>query len=154
MSGRLQSLFLLGLALLKTLLLRLGVQSGGVRRFKEVYGVEGILNTTPFEHSVLRRASACTACGRCDADQGVRIARSRVGYRGMMAFALSGSRSLTDSRASAQLISELDLSEFAAAEQLCPRAVPLVDLARLVRGHAARLESDLGLGGSGDHLTS
>ena len=142
-----QSFFLLGLALIKTLLLRLAPAKNPVERFNSVYGKEGILSVLPVEAAVLKRAGTCTACGRCDRDQAERVKRTRVGYRGMMAFALGGARSLTDAPASALVISELTEDEIARAEALCPQGVPLLDLSRLVRHHARRIHERTGGGG-------
>lgn len=137
MFARLTALFLLALGLAKTLLLRFD-RSSALLGFRERYGSDEILGITREESVVLSQAGACTACGRCDQDEGARVARSEVGYRGMMAFVLSGTRSLTDYGAAARSISELPESAFEMAESLCPERVPLVRLAALVRGHAAR----------------
>src|SRR6187551_2208404 len=117
MWGRVQSLVLLGLALMKTLLLRLGGASNNVERFNQVYSPDGVLSMSEAEARVLGRASPCTGCGRCDLQQGPRVLDSKVGYRGMTAFVLGGTRSLTDSREVARLISEVPESDFEDAQR-------------------------------------
>lgn len=137
MWGRISALFLLALGLIKTLLLRLTAVNS-LEGFAERYGSEGILRVTDEEARILRRAGRCVACGLCDAGEGSRIAASQVGYRGMMSFALSGTRSLPDYDAAALSIGEVPVAAFEQAERVCPVDVPLVQLAALVRGHAAR----------------
>lgn len=137
MWGRISALFLLALGVIKTLLLRL---AGGdsLAGFAERYGSEGILRVTDEEARVLQKAGKCIACGHCDAGEGPRIAQSRVGYRGMMHFALSGARSLPDYDAAALSIGEVPDVAFREAERVCPVDVPLAQLATLVRSHSAR----------------
>ncbi len=141
MTGRLLSLLMLALGLLKTLLLRLTPSGNAVQKFNEVYGGENILSVTEEEAKLLAVSGRCTACGRCDARQAELILASSVGYQGMMAFALSAPRSLPEMGAVAYSVSELDETVFSRAESLCPERVPLVGLARLVRSHGVRLEA-------------
>lgn len=139
MWGRVHSLLLLGLALLKTLAYRALPRRDAVRAFNRVYQVDGVLSVTVEEARVLQSARSCIACGRCDASEGPYVARSRVGYRGMMAFALAGPRDLTRAVASAHTIRDVTEARLERAQLGCPVNVPFVDLARLIRGHAARL---------------
>ena len=137
MSARLNALFLLAFALLKTILLRLRPKRS-LLMFAQHYGSEGIAAVLPGESKELARAGACIACGRCDAFEGERVANSRTGYRGMMAFALAGTRSLPDYSYTAATIRDVPDDAFQKAERECPEGVPLFSLAELVRKHAAR----------------
>jgi hypothetical protein len=137
MWGRLSALVMLALGLIKTLLLRFA-PGDSLRGFEERYGAEGILALSEEEAQILGRSGRCITCGRCDAGEGERVAVSQSGYRGMMQFALSGGRSLPDYDATSRTIAEVPDEAFMAAELLCPVEVPLLSLARLVRGHAGR----------------
>lgn len=137
MFARLSALILLALGLVKTLLLRFSVVRS-LEQFGEHYGGEGILRVSTEEAKLLSRAGACTACGRCDAFEGTRVAESQRGYRGMMAFVLAGTRSLPDYGYTARTISEVPDDAFVVAARECPENVPLLSLSALVRKHAAR----------------
>ncbi len=132
---------MLALALMKTLLLRSKTRGNALTRFAEQYGSEGLIGVDLREKSALERAGRCIACGRCDAGQAQRIASSGGRYRGLMHFALSGVRSMPDYSAVAEQIEGIDDDAFRAAERLCPTQVPLLELATLVRHHAARSHS-------------
>lgn len=137
MLARLKALILLAIGLVKTLLLRLGPERS-LLMFAEHYGGERIFAVSAEEAKQLARAGGCIACGRCDAFEGERVAASRTGYRGMMAFALAGTRSLPDYSHAAATIAEVPDDAFRAGERQCPEGVPLLSLARLVRKHAER----------------
>lgn len=138
MFARVTALFLLALGLLKTLLLRFGPKRS-LLLFAQHYGSEGIVVVSPQEAKQLARAGRCTACGRCDAFEGERVANSHGGYRGMMAFVLAGTRSLPDYRHTAATIADVPDEAFLAAERECPEGVPLLGLAQLARKYASRL---------------
>lgn len=137
MFARLTALFLLTFGLFKTLLLRFKTERS-LLVFAQHYGSEGISAVTTEEAKQLAQAGRCTACGRCDAFEGERVANSQSGYRGMMAFALAGARSLTDYAHTAQTIAEVPDEAFRTAAGQCPESVPLFSLAQLVRKHSAR----------------
>jgi ferredoxin len=139
MFRRLFALWLLALGLVKTLLLRLSPVRP-LRGFEARYGREGIFAVTPREATLLAEAGRCTACGRCDAEEGERIATSRTGYRGMAAFAMTGTRSLPDFSSTARTMAEVPSAAIVRAESLCPYKVPLQALVRLVVDHAERSE--------------
>jgi hypothetical protein len=138
MFGRFKALFLLAFGLVKTLLQRFG-PARSLQVFQEHYGSENIVAVTTEEAKLLSRVIACTACGRCDAFEGQRVATSARGYRGMMAFVLAGTRSLPDYGRTSATIVDVPDEAFVQAEKECPEAVPLLSLAQLVRSHAARL---------------
>lgn len=140
MFARLSALFLLAFGLLKTLLLRFGTERS-LLVFAQHYGSEGISAVTTEEAKQLAQVGRCTACGRCDAFEGNRVANSRSGYRGMMAFVLSGTRSLTDYAHTSATIAEVPDEAFLKAAGECPEGVPLLSLAQLVRKHSARVGS-------------
>ena len=140
MKGRLFALFLLGFALIKTLLLRLLPRRSPLRGFDERYGVEGILAVTAEEHAILIGASRCIACGRCNDDR----APSGAPERRVMDLVLQGVRSLPGFRRTAVEFEGLRLEAARQAESRCPVGVPIVALHELVRGHARR-QNELGL---------
>lgn len=140
MAGRLLALFLLGLALIKTLLLR-GVRRESLKRFNNHYSSEGILAVARAEAKILNSAGRCTACGLCDAFEGERVASSTNGYAGLSRFVCSGTRSLPDYVAAVRTIEGVSGDQLKRAESLCPENVPIVALAELVRSYAARQES-------------
>jgi len=137
MLGRIFALFLLGSALVKTLLLRLGTPRTGKLAFDETYGEEGLVAVLPDESLVLQKAGGCVACGRCDRGEGSRIAKSPR-YRGIQAFVLAGTRSMPDYSTVANDIREVPDEALVEAERECPENVPIKALADLVRGYAKR----------------
>src|SRR5690349_7450666 len=95
-------MFLLGLALLKTLLLRaLTRRKDGIAAFRENYDADGLPPVTPDEPDALYSFQRCVTCGLCDRGEAARIARSGGAYRGVMALIVAGSRSMPEFRAAA-----------------------------------------------------
>lgn len=139
MFRRVSALFVLALALVRTLLLRFSNRGTSLEQFDAQYGVEGLLAVNATESRVLSNAGRCTACGLCDAGEGERLIKSRTGYRGMMAFALSGARSMPDFPAVARSLDGIPDEAFSQAQSLCPQKVPLLEMASLVRSHARRI---------------
>lgn len=140
MFRRISALFVLAIALIRTLLLRSRTRGQALSRFAEQYGSEGLLGVDARERVALERAGRCIACGRCDAGQASRIASSAGRYRGLMHFALSGVRSMPDYAIVVDQIEGIDDETLRAAELICPTQVPFVELAALVRHHAKRSE--------------
>lgn len=150
MLARLSALFLLAFALVKTLLQRWG-NGSSLRRFAEQYGAEGIHSVSRRDARILAEVHRCTACGRCDEGEGERVANARNGYRGMMALALAGARSLPDFNAVAASLEGIPDSAFSFAETRCPERVPLLELGRLVRRSGS---SSVGVAEPAGQLTS
>jgi heterodisulfide reductase subunit C len=136
--GRPLALVLLGWSLFKTVLRRLFPGPRALAQFQAHYGSEGVLSVTRSEHELLTMSFVCTGCGRCDAGEASRIARTQKGYRGLMATVLGGTRSLVDFDAVSESISEVPAEALQAAEQACPEGVPIVRLVSLIRHHAER----------------
>lgn len=145
MKGRLVALWLLGTAFVLTVLRRLFLGRDKLSRFAELYGSEGLLPVSEREHEILTLRYRCTACGACDREEKERIARSRVGYRGMMATVLGGSRSLVDAETVRATLVEVPEEAVRRAEAVCPENVPIVRLVELIRGHAARQQAARGI---------
>lgn len=138
MRGRLLALWLLGTAFVLIAFRRLFFGRDKLSRFGELYGQEGLVPVTPNEHSLLTLRYHCTACGECDREERARMASTKVGYGGMMATMLGGTRSLLDAEAVAQSLIEVPDDAIARAEAHCPEGVPITQLVQLLRGHAAR----------------
>lgn len=138
MLRRLLALAVLGMALVKTLLSRWSREQSALNAFAEAYGSEGLLAVSLDERKVLDRAGRCTGCGRCDAQEGARIAASAGAYRGISYFMQSGVRSMSDYRLAAKQVECVPEVALRLAEAACPYGVPIVELSNLVRTHAAR----------------
>ncbi|MET0592549.1 MAG: hypothetical protein ABW133_07615 [Polyangiaceae bacterium] len=136
-SGRLHALFLLGKALLKTIVKR--IFGGGVRGlplFEANFEAEHLSKISEPERSELPTFSRCIACGRCDRGDGVRIARSHGAYPGTMAIMLASSRSLPDFPIAAGALRWITDEELAVKETLCPTGVPMRRIAAFIRARA------------------
>lgn len=138
MKGRLLALWLLGSAFFLTVFRRAFFGRDKLSRFTELYGGEGLIPTVPAEHEILTLRYHCTACGACDREEGKRVAETKVGYRGMMATVLGGTRSLMDAEATASSLVEVPDEAVRRAESVCPEQVPIVRLVSLVRGFGER----------------
>ncbi|HMJ16198.1 MAG TPA: hypothetical protein VK524_32510 [Polyangiaceae bacterium] len=147
MPARLQALWLLTLALLRTLLRLLFRRSkrGGISAFRANYDADGLPPVTAEERKRLPAFSRCIACGLCDRGEGRRIAASGGAYRGPMALVLAASRSMPDFRAAAYSWSFVSDEVLAEKERICPTLVPFRDIARFVREKAAAVGGPLPL---------
>jgi len=131
---RLHALFVLAWALIRTLLGRLFGGAGGIARFRENYRADRLPPFSVEERAELPTMTGCIACGLCDLG-------SPTGARGVgaMELALVGARGTTEADAAERSIAGLSDDELRAREAICPTAVPLVAIARLVRRRAAML---------------
>jgi hypothetical protein len=144
-SGRIKALFLLGLALLKTLILRFFRRGDGIARFRENYDADGLPPVTPEERANFVSFQRCVACGLCDRGEAGRIARSGGAYRGVMALVVSGSRSMPEFRAAAYGFGFVPDEVLAEKELICPVRIPFRRIARFVRDKAAAVGGPLPL---------
>jgi len=145
-SGRVKALFLLGLALLKTLLLRVFSRGGhGIAKFRENYDADGLPPVTPEERAGMNDFQRCVACGLCDRGEAARIARSGGAYRGVMALVVAGSRSMPEFRAAAYGFSFVPDEVLAEKELVCPVRIPFRRVAAFVRDKAAAVGGPLPL---------
>ena len=140
MSGRLKALWLLSLALLRTLLWRLVARRHGLSAFRANYDADALPAVTGEERRRMRTFGRCIACGLCDRGEAERMALSGGAYPGVMGLVLAGSRSIPDYRATAHGLSFVPDEVLAERERICPTAVPLRQMARFVRDKAAQLE--------------
>jgi hypothetical protein len=137
MRGRLKALVLLALALLHTLWRRArGERRPGLERFIENYADDGLTALSASDRAQMADFGRCIACGRCDRDDGARIAASRGQYQGTMSLVLAATRSMPDFGAAARSLAYLTDGDLEKKEALCPTAVPLRRLAAFVRANA------------------
>jgi hypothetical protein len=145
-SGRIKALFLLALALVKTLIFRLlSGRHDGIAEFRRNYDADGLPPVTPEERSSMVAFQRCVACGLCDRGEAERIARSGGAYRGVMGLVIAGSRSMPEFRAAAygfHFVPEAALEE---KERLCPVRIPFRKIATFVRDKAAAVGGPLPL---------
>jgi hypothetical protein len=145
-SGRVKALFLLGLALLKTLLLRIvSRRQDGIAAFRENYDADGLPPVTADERNAIYSFQRCVACGICDRGEAARIARSGGAYRGVMALVVAGSRSMPEFRAAAYGFQFVPDDVLAEKERICPVRIPFRQVAAFVRDKAAAVGGPLPL---------
>lgn len=142
MAGRLKALWLLGWALVRTLL-RLLFRRGrrGIAAFRANYDADRLPPVSAEERALMASFGRCIACGRCDVGEGRRIAAQPGRYRGVMALVLSGSRSMPDAWAAAREVEGLTTAILVEKERDCPVGVPLGALLRFVRTKAEETTS-------------
>lgn len=147
MPARLKALWLLSIALLRTLLRLLfrRKRAGGINAFRANYDADGLPPVTAEERNRLPAFSRCIACGLCDRGEARRIAASGGAYRGPMALVLAASRSMPDFRAAAYSWSFVTDEVLAEKERICPTSVPFRDIARFVREKGAAVGGPLPL---------
>jgi hypothetical protein len=146
LSGRVKALFLLAIALVKTLLGRLvSRRHDGIAEFRANYDADGLPPVTPEERSVMVTFQRCIACGLCDRGEAERIARSGGAYRGVMGLVIAGSRSMPEFRAAAYGFRFVPEEVLADKERLCPVRIPFRRIAMFVRDKAAAVGGPLPL---------
>lgn len=145
-SGRIKAWFLLGLALLKTLLLRAVSRKGdGIAKFRENYDADGLPPVTPEERRGFAAFERCVACGLCDRGESGRMARSGGAYRGVMALVIAGSRSMPEFRAAAYGFRFVPDEVLAEKEGICPVRIPFRRVAAFVTSKAEAVGGPLPL---------
>jgi len=145
-SGRIKALFLLALALLKTLIVRaLSRRQDGIAQFRENYDADGLPPVTAEERAGFAAFERCVACGLCDRGEAGRIARSGGAYRGVMGLVIAGSRSMPEFRAAAYGFRFVPAEVLAEKEQLCPVRIPFRRVAAFVEEKAAAVGGPLPL---------
>jgi hypothetical protein len=136
-SGRLKAIWLLAIALLRTLLKRLFRRGlAGIGAFRNNYDADGLPPVTEAERAELGRFGRCIACGLCDRGEAERIASSEGAYQGVMALVLAASRSMPDFRAAATSFTFVPEDVLREKERICPTGVPFRRMARFVREKA------------------
>ena len=136
-SGRIQALFLLAWALIKTVFKRLlGVGPSGLALFEANFEAEHLSKVDPAERADFASFSRCIACGLCNRGDGTRMARSKGAYPGTMALMLASSRSLPDLSAASDALQWISEDELAEKERLCPALVPMRRIAAFIRARA------------------
>jgi succinate dehydrogenase/fumarate reductase-like Fe-S protein len=134
---RLFALLLLGLRalLLHPLaqLFRLPEQKGK-QRFLSNYAPEALVPMTAFDRAALPRFSGCVNCGLCDAVCPL-VGRAELqDWRGPSLFAIAYSRATPELPHLRAVIGTLDACGLChACQDVCPRAVPLLDIFTFTR---------------------
>ena len=137
MPSRLKALFLLALALIRSLLKRLlGVGRTGTAAFHANYASDGLPAVTPEERKLLPNLGGCIACGICDRGEAERIARSGGEYHGLMGSVLGASRSMPDYGAAYRSLRWVPDEVLREKRQQCPVDFPFETLARFVEDKA------------------
>lgn len=144
MLGRLNAMWILGFALVKSLFARLVGRPTGISLFAENYREDRLPPITNVERADLPTFSNCIQCARCDVGEGRRIARSRGAFPGLMRLVLASSRSMPDFDAAAKAFSFISDEELIRKESICPTGVPFLKLSRFVKekGQGSQAVSD------------
>ncbi len=143
---KLHSWFILGWALVRTLLSKLFGGSRGLAAFLDNYASDRLPPVAPEERLLLPRMSGCIACGLCNVGEGVRAAASHGAYAGAMDLMLASSRSMPDYDAAVRSFAEVSDARLAELEERCPTRVPMRKLAAFVRAKAAEVGVDASAG--------
>jgi succinate dehydrogenase/fumarate reductase-like Fe-S protein len=137
--GRVHALFLLGWALVRSLLAPLLGTRRGLADFRRSYTADRLPPVTPEERLLLPQLSGCIACGLCDVGEGAAMVRSGGVYAGTMDLMLASSRSMPDYDAAALSFDAVTDERLAELEARCPARVPMRRMASFVRAKAAEL---------------
>ena len=131
--ARIWALWLLGTALLKTLVTWPLRKPRALRAFRNNYGPEGLLPVASGVHRALLEAGGCTGCGRCD-----RVVR-QTGLVPLSQLVRAWTRSLPDAALTTAEFARYREADLIEAEGLCPFGVPIRTLADLVREQASSM---------------
>jgi hypothetical protein len=134
---RIKALFLLALALVRTVLRRMfGNAWGGIAAFRANYDADGLSPLTAEQREAMSGFGTCIACGICDRGESTRIESSGGAYRGVMELMLAASRSMPDFGAAAVAFEYVPDDVLRAKESQCPAGVPMRKISAFVRGKA------------------
>jgi hypothetical protein len=92
----------------------------GLADFRLSYAADRLPPVSIEERALLLRASACLACGLCDAGEGAAMARSVGAYAGVMDLMLASSRSMPDYDAAVASFDAVTDERLAQLEPRCP----------------------------------
>jgi hypothetical protein len=137
--GRAYALLILAWALVRTLVAPLFGMRRGLADFRLSYAADRLPPVSTEERALLLRASACLACGLCDAGEGAAMARSVGVYAGVMDLMLASSRSMPDYDAAVASFDAVTDERLAQLEPRCPARIPMRAVAALVRAKAAQV---------------
>jgi hypothetical protein len=127
-----KALWLLGLALLRTLLKRFLNRPRGLSMFEANYVAEGLSPVSPEQRAAMGDFARCIACGRCNRGDAAIAIDAGGQFPGTMSLVLAATRNMVDFRAAARGFSRLTHQQLLAKQELCPVGVPFVELARFV----------------------
>jgi hypothetical protein len=139
--GRLYALFVLGWALIRSLVAGLFGTRRGLADFRRSYAPDRLPPIAAAERRTLPLLSGCIACGLCDVGEGARIARSQGAYAGVMDLMLASSRNMPDFDAASRSFEAIGDDRLAELEARCPARVPMRQVAAFVRTKAAEAAS-------------
>jgi len=149
MPPRVKAFFLLGFALIVTLLRRVFLRRrDGLADFRANYAADGLAPVTSAQREAMTGFGRCIACGLCDRGEGARIARSGGAYRGLMQLVLASSRSMPDFAAAARGFAHVPEAVLESKEGLCPTGVPFREIARFVRDKSRDARTSLPVAGA------
>lgn len=144
MPGRVKAIWLLALAVLRTVLRRLfGRGRDGIAAFRANYDADRLPPVSPEERADLGTFGRCIACALCDRGEADRIRASSGQYRGVMSLMLAASRNMPDFREAALSFQHVPDAVLAEKERICPTRVPMRKIARFVRSKAVELGHSL-----------
>jgi hypothetical protein len=137
--GRLYAMFILGWALVRSLLAPLFGTRRGLPDFRRSYAADRLPPIAADERRELPELTGCIACGLCNVGEGSRIAQSAGAYAGVMDLMLASSRSMPDYDAAMRSFDALGDDRLEELEARCPVGVPMRKLAAFVRSKAAEV---------------
>ena len=117
---RVHALFILGWALVRSLVAGLFGLRRGLVDFQRSYAPDRLQPVSPADRAAMPAFSGCIACGLCDVGEGVRIASSRGAYCGTMDLMLASSRSMPDHDAALVSFAATSDARLAELEARCP----------------------------------
>jgi hypothetical protein len=138
--GRIHALFILGWALVRSLLAPLVGARRGLAEFRRSYAADRLPPVSAEERSQIPSHSRCIACGLCDDGAADAMAASGGAFAGVMDLMLASSRSMPDYDAAARSFAAIGDERLAAVEARCPTGVPMRRLAAFVRAKAAEVQ--------------
>lgn len=137
LSGRALAAAILGWSLVRVLAGHLRKRVPGLTLFHDNYGDDRLRALDASERAALSRFSGCLSCGRCDLGEGERMQASDGAYPGLMQLVVASSRSMPDFDAAARGFAFVPEGVLEQKVGACPVRLPLPELARFVRAHAA-----------------
>jgi succinate dehydrogenase/fumarate reductase-like Fe-S protein len=138
---RVQALFILAWALVRSLLAPLLGKRRGLADFERSYGPDRLPALSLEERDLVTKMGGCIACGLCNVGEGAAMTRSKGAYRGVMDLMLASSRSMPDYDAALRSFDAVSDARLGELEGRCPAHVPMRRVAAFVRAKAAQMQA-------------